>query len=341
MNKCDKACKGCKHYRFDNIRQAKKCCKAFDLANHINVDRLQIQKDLNNNISPITNFVNEIINIGDEVIYLRDTRTGTSTIRKCKFTGLVLDFTHTGRVVIQPYDTTPDRFVPPNARIITPQSPDIAQIYADEIICTLKDNNNQKLQIKKIVFDIDDILWNLNERASSLANVYYDRLITYRIEDNYILSDEEKARMHDTYNRTDLFENINFNPGVEEINDLNADIYINSNVYSHDVTELKRQQLRKILNIPDDHYIFNLITPSTSQTPKRISSDTFIFVDDSPYNIIKSDAAYNIMIKKPWNISLQAMELYSKAHKNIIFCDDLYDVIDTIKQLLDGTYIES
>ena len=193
--------------------------------------------------------------------------------------------------------------------------------------------------LRKIIFDIDDILWPLNNRVSKLTKIDANKLITYNPKDNPLLSDNEKQMLINTYNRADLFEDIKFSPGIEKINDLNADVYINSNAYSQKAIDLKKSQLQKILNIPEDHYIFNLITPETSKKPKIIDSDIFIFVDDSPYNIINSNAQNNIMIKKPYNTSQQAFDLYAKhPDKKIIICENLNNVIRIINDLLNNKY---
>ena len=65
---------------------------------------------------------------------------------------------------------------------------------------------------------------------------------------------------------------------------------------------------------------------------KILPKDTYIFVDDSPYNISKSNAVYNIMIKRPWNISNEANELLKNT--SVIMCDSLNEVIDTIENIL-------
>lgn len=193
--------------------------------------------------------------------------------------------------------------------------------------------------MKKIIFDIDDILWPLNNRVAKRTKIDVNKLITYNPKDNPLLSENEKQRLLDEYNRADLFENIRFSSGIEKINNLNADVYINSNVYSQRAIDLKKSQLQKILNIPEDHYIFNLITPEASKEPKIIKSDVFIFIDDSPYNITDSNAQHNIMIKKPYNTSQQAFNLYAKhPDKKIIICEDLNGVIDVINDLLNNTY---
>ena len=56
-------------------------------------------------------FTKELLHIDDVVVYLKNERTGSSTIRKCKFIGQIIDFTET-RVKIRQL-SKPDRFVTP------------------------------------------------------------------------------------------------------------------------------------------------------------------------------------------------------------------------------------
>lgn len=56
-------------------------------------------------------FTKEPLYIDDIVVYLKNERTGSSTIRKCKFIGQVVDFTET-RVKIQQFSKA-DQFVTP------------------------------------------------------------------------------------------------------------------------------------------------------------------------------------------------------------------------------------
>lgn len=56
-------------------------------------------------------FTKEPLHIDDVVVYLKNERTGSSTIRKCKFIGQVIDFDKT-RVKIRQLSKS-DRFVTP------------------------------------------------------------------------------------------------------------------------------------------------------------------------------------------------------------------------------------
>lgn len=56
-------------------------------------------------------FTKEPLHIDDVVVYLKNERTGSSTIRKCKFIGQVIDFDRT-RVKIRQFSKA-DQFVTP------------------------------------------------------------------------------------------------------------------------------------------------------------------------------------------------------------------------------------
>ena len=54
-------------------------------------------------------FANETLHIDDVVVYLKNERTGSSTVRKCKFVGQIIGFTKT-KVEIRRF-SQPDTFV--------------------------------------------------------------------------------------------------------------------------------------------------------------------------------------------------------------------------------------
>lgn len=56
-------------------------------------------------------FTKELLHIDDVVVYLKNERTGSSTIRKCKFVGQIVDFDKT-RVKIKQFSKA-DQFVTP------------------------------------------------------------------------------------------------------------------------------------------------------------------------------------------------------------------------------------
>lgn len=73
-------------------------------------------------------FTEEALHIDDVVVYLKNERTGSSTIRKCKFVGQIIDFTKT-KVKIRQLSRE-DQFVTPE------ECKDYGEVlvYPDEIV---------------------------------------------------------------------------------------------------------------------------------------------------------------------------------------------------------------
>ena len=183
--------------------------------------------------------------------------------------------------------------------------------------------------MKKIIFDIDDILWSLNEKAAKMANIEYDNLTSFSVPLNTNLTKEEAERLTSVYDNPKLFENIVWFDGIKRIDSLPAEVHIVSNIFHKEVDTLKRTQLHSVTNIPDERIHLNLVTDATKKT---IPEDTYIFVDDSPYNIAASNATHNIMLKRPWNQSANGKEII--GNKPVTMFDTLNEIIDYIETLL-------
>ena len=177
--------------------------------------------------------------------------------------------------------------------------------------------------MKKVVFDLDDTLWALNKRACEMANVDYNKIDTFKLTENKLLTDEEKSRMLKIYNSIDLWKNIKWEDGVTDLMSLKqfgAKVYINSNCLNQEVADFKRSFLHKELGIPDDQIILNIMT---DVKVKPLDNDMYIFIDDSPYNINNSKAKYNIIPNRPWNKSVEGYR-----------CNTLKEIIELCKSLL-------
>lgn len=181
-----------------------------------------------------------------------------------------------------------------------------------------------------VVFDVDDILWSLNKRAAKLAGIPYEKIHTYNASDNDQLTDEEKDRLNKVYFSTELFEEMNFYEGIERINNLDAEVHIISHVLQTEAAELKKKNLLKVLSIPEENIHLQLVSLGTNK--KELLENTFIFVDDSPYNIVNSTATYNIMLSKPWNTSDKAYEIMKDVSRT--YCNTLNQIVDYIEKLL-------
>lgn len=184
---------------------------------------------------------------------------------------------------------------------------------------------------------MDDTLWSLNKRICQHTGIPYEKIITFSIHENPLLTESEKQMTLSSYGNTTMFENIEWFDGVSQLNDMihdeNINVFINSNSTNETCSNLKRRQIHEILDIPDDHIIINAIgSKKKNVIQKTIDSDTYIFVDDSPHNIAMSPAKYNIMMKTPWNQSDAGKD--TVKDKNVIYCDDFNHVLKTIYEIL-------
>ena len=184
---------------------------------------------------------------------------------------------------------------------------------------------------KIVVFDVDDILWALNRKMTAMTGIDYEKLHVYSILENQLLPETERNAAYAVYTGHELFENIEWYDGIERINTLNADVRINSNSLNEKAAELKRTQLKQVLNLSDDKIIIHNVK---DEKKKTMIEDTFILVDDSPYNIAKSTAQFNIVLKQPWNTSPEMQKLMRQNRKGYIYCDSLAHIIDLVEMLL-------
>ena len=76
-------------------------------------------------------FQKETLHIDDVVVYLKNERTGSSTIRKCKFVGIITGFTKQKVKIIQ--FSKPDQFVTPEEIHHYGE----VEIYPDDVICVI------------------------------------------------------------------------------------------------------------------------------------------------------------------------------------------------------------
>lgn len=187
--------------------------------------------------------------------------------------------------------------------------------------------NNTTTPKKRVIFDCDDTLWGLNEVISSNARVPFEKIVTFNANHNSLITETERRHMTQQYQNADVFYQTKFYPGAERILDLNADVYINSHAFSEEMLRIKRQRLLSELKFPEDHLILTLI--GSADDKKEIPDDTYIFVDDAPKNIAESPAHYNLMMRKPWNKDMSAIQ-----RKYIEKYDTLNKIIDRIIVLL-------
>ena len=64
--------------------------------------------------------------------------------------------------------------------------------------------------MKKIIFDLDDTLWNLNAKACALANVDLNKLVIFNIYKNKNLTKEDADRLCEIYCDPNLWKDIKY-----------------------------------------------------------------------------------------------------------------------------------
>lgn len=162
---------------------------------------------------------------------------------------------------------------------------------------------------KLIVFDMDDVIWDLNEKASRMAGFGFEKLVTFICYENPLLTKEERENLLKVYQGNELYEDIQFNERlIELINRLYRQypkypVHISSNCVSREIKDIKMRQLKSVLDLPEDRIHLNLIDIKESKK-KKLPGNIFIFVDDSPHNIKDADAVHKIMPAKPYNKEL-------------------------------------
>lgn len=187
----------------------------------------------------------------------------------------------------------------------------------------------------KVVYDCDDVLWDLNTRVARLKGIDPNCLVNFAMLENEALSMAERQAMLAGFRDAKSFEAIEFYEGADNIlgaEELGATVMINSNAYSAAIAELKKQQLTQLLpEMKQEHMRIQVIDPDGA-CHKEIERDLFIFVDDSPFNVALSEAKINIMPRRLWNVTPKAKEIV--CDKNVIWIDDLVKINQFVRETL-------
>lgn len=179
----------------------------------------------------------------------------------------------------------------------------------------------------KVVYDCDDVLWDLNTRVALRNGIDPNCLVNFAMLENEALTMPERQAMLAGFRDADSFVDIKFYDGANDI--LNAEnfgaaVMINSNAYSAEIAALKKEQLLKLLpEMEPGRMRINVIDPDGA-CHKEIERDLFIFIDDSPFNVALSEAKINIMPSRLWNTTPRAREIVRK--KNVVWIDDLVKI---------------
>lgn len=160
---------------------------------------------------------------------------------------------------------------------------------------------------KQIVFDVDDVMWGLNQRVSELTGIPYEKFTVYHIPQNPNLTDAEKELVLSAYHDSKTFQNIVFSDTIISLINqihheyMNYEVKIVSNCLTAEIMREKKSQLLNVLDLPEHSLRFNIINNAKKKTlPEHI----FLLADDSPHNILQAEAVHKIMPAKPYNDNL-------------------------------------
>lgn len=186
-----------------------------------------------------------------------------------------------------------------------------------------------KKQLVKVVFDVDDVLWPLGDVIAKRlgiepARYYYH----FKVTENPKLNRHEQEAIIAAFADAELFKDMEFFPDIENIlrpRELGATVAIKSNSFSKEIASLKIQRLlATIPGLQESDIKMNIIDYSKTHS-KEIDADTTIFIDDSPFNVSTSPAKVNVMPKLGgWNGDESAQQLIHG--KTVIYAENLSEI---------------
>lgn len=192
--------------------------------------------------------------------------------------------------------------------------------------------NCEQRKLRRVVYDVDDTLWDLTGMLCDNFGVNKEDHITYDPKDNPRLSDNEKQMFYEAFRDPEVFKQCRFFDGYEQIFDLekdgSAEVWISSANLNESIMEVKRERLRnEIPNINMEH-----VSLTVAGTVHQGRVPGYILVDDSLSNVANSDFEYYILIDMPHNRNTDILEMY--PNKNIIKVHSLKDAIKLVEDFI-------
>lgn len=181
-------------------------------------------------------------------------------------------------------------------------------------------NSETKIKPLKVIYDVDDVLWPCTETIFRQLSIDYAKQDDFKVDNNAKFTAKEKQAAKDAFTEVKNFSNITFYPAARDIfkaEELGAKIEINSNCYAQNIIDVKYKQLQRLFdskNIESKLHL-NLVTPHEHKT---LPTDTYIFIDDNPYNIANSTAKFNLIPRRPWNTTSKMQQLAKSSNKIIL-----------------------
>lgn len=151
----------------------------------------------------------------------------------------------------------------------------------------------------KIVYDVDDTLWGLNDVVYGKMEIPADMAVTFNCTDNPNLSEQQALDMLALYKDPHTYQLCEFYSGIERVFSADAsgdaEVWICSSCHNPAIAFVKNIRLSKeVPHSRPEHFYFD-----TDGKHFRVPGD--VLVDDRLKNITESDFRYNILIDKPYN----------------------------------------
>lgn len=190
------------------------------------------------------------------------------------------------------------------------------------------------------VFDIDDVFFPLNEHVAKIAQVDYDKIVTYCAMDNPLLNEADRRRLYQSYQTPGMHAKMDFYPGARAFGvlarDPRLDPWLCSNSIDETVVQNKRYNLSEFL--AEDYILFrqmlNIIGMENAHT-KRFPDNIWLLFDDSPLNAIASQAKHVLMPRRPWNISSWGVKTLEPIRSRVQYYDGPEEACRMAAELMD------
>lgn len=114
-------------------------------------------------------FANESLHIDDVIVYLKNERTGSSTVRKCKFVGQIIGFTKT-KVEIRRF-SQPDTFVTPDKI----QDLGVDTIYPDDVVHIIISKHQEDRNVR-LLKELNNVVTKQNKDIKLLIGKWFSAL---------------------------------------------------------------------------------------------------------------------------------------------------------------------
>lgn len=194
---------------------------------------------------------------------------------------------------------------------------------------------------KIVIFDVDDVMYDLNKRVSEIKSIPYEKFIMFNIYENPAMTEEERKRVLAAYTEAETYEKIEFyQPVIDLINQIDREypgyeVHICSNNATKAVKDTKLKQLRGVLDIPDERLHMHVIDMATESLQKELPDDIFLIVDDSIHNLEMAKAEHKIMPGRKHNETVLDENGCLNGEK-IERTESIEELVETIVKYLEG-----